>query len=78
MEVVIDTFLYTVATADVLAESDYDVNLVETQVRVHFAQLESSSSFLEEKKQNRPRFLVLANFITCLPPEIPRVNAFIS
>ena len=34
---VIVTFLYTVATADVLAASNNDVNLVETQVTVHFA-----------------------------------------
>ena len=25
-----------------------------------------------ENKQTRPRLLVLANFVTCLPPEIPR------
>ena len=25
-----------------------------------------------ENKQKRPRLLVFANFITCLPPEIPR------
>ena len=30
----------------------------------------------KQTRQTRPRLLVLANFITCLPPESPRDIAF--
>ena len=36
-----------------------------------------SSHFDSKNKQTRPRLLVLANFITCLPREIPCDIAFI-
>ena len=35
------------------------------------------TSYKQTNKQTRPRLLVLANFTTCLPPEIPRDIAFI-
>ena len=39
--------------------------------------IKPSSHFDSKNKQTRPRLLVLANFITCLPREIPRDIAFI-
>ena len=43
-----------------------EVKLVESQT-LHFARLKSSSRF---EKITRLRLLVLANFISCLPPEM--------
>ena len=54
----------------VLTANNNKVNFVETRA-VHFACLKLSNCF------NRPRLLVLANFNTCFPPEIPSVIAFI-
>ena len=68
-------FFNVVATADVLTASNNDVNFVETQT-IHFAWLLIVVSFWENK-QTRLRFLALANFIFCLPPQIPREIAFI-
>ena len=48
----------------VLTANNNNVKLVETRT-VHFARLKLSNCF------NRPRLLVLANFNTCFPPEIP-------
>ena len=71
VEVIIITFLYAVVTAGVLTASKNDVQPVETRT-VHLARLKSSFRF-----EGRNKLLVLANFITCLPPEIPRDIAFI-
>ena len=60
---------------DVLTASNTDVKLPETRTG-HFARLISSSSF-DKNTQTRPQLLVLANFITCLPPGIPRGIGFI-
>ena len=54
----------------VLTANNNDVKLVETRT-VHFACLKLSNCF------NRPRLLVLGNFNTCFPPEIPSDIAFI-
>ena len=39
--------------------------------------IKPSSYFDSKNRQTHPQFLVLANFITCLPREIPRDIAFI-
>ena len=39
--------------------------------------IKTSFSSFRENKQSPPRFLTLANFTFCLPPEIPRDIAFI-
>ena len=75
MEVIIFTFFGAVTTVDVLTACNNDVNFVEAQT-VHFACL-LNRRFVLRDKQSRPRFLALANFIFCLPPEIPRDIAFI-
>ena len=54
----------------VLTANNNNVKPVETRT-VHFACLKLSNCF------NRPRLLVLANFNTCFPPEIPSDIAFI-
>ena len=71
MEVIIITFLYAVLTVGVLTASNNDMKLVETRT-VHFARIKLSFCF-----EGINKLLVLANFITCLPPEIPRDIAFI-
>ena len=75
VEVIIVTFFNAVATVDALTASNNDANFVETQT-IHFAWLLIVVSFWENK-QTRLRFLALANFIFCLPPQIPREIAFI-
>ena len=50
-------------------ESNKDVQLVETRT-VHFAPLLNRSRF-EINAETRKLLLVLANFVTCLPPERP-------
>ena len=71
VQVIIITFLYAVLTVGVLTASNNDMKLVETRT-VHFARIKLSFGF---EGINEP--LVLANFVTCLPPEIPRDIAFI-
>ena len=71
VQVIIITFLYAVVTVRVLTASNNDIKLVETWT-VHFARIKLSFGF---EGINEP--LVLANFVTCLPPEIPRDIAFI-
>ena len=56
-------------------ESNKDVQLVETRT-LHFAPLLNRSRF-EINEQTRKILLVLANFVTCLPPEIPRDIVFV-
>ena len=56
-------------------ESNKDVQLVETRT-VHFVPLLNRSRF-EINEQTRMLLLVLANFVTCLPPEIPRDIVFV-
>ena len=56
-------------------ESNKDVQLVETPT-VHFAPLLNRSRF-EINEQTRKLLLVLANFVTSLPPEIPRDIVFV-
>ena len=63
------TLLDAVATA-----GNNDVELVETRT-VHFARLKSSSRF---DRLNKPRLLVLQNFITCLSPEVYHVTLLLS
>ena len=70
VEVIIVTLLDAVATADVLKADNNDVELVETR-SVHFARLKSSS---RSDRLNKPRLLVLQNFITCLSPEVDHVT----
>ena len=64
------SWMHAVATADVLKADNNDVELVETR-SVHFARLKSSS---RSDRLNRPRLLVLQNFITCLSPEVDHVT----
>ena len=64
-----------VATVDVLMANNYDVNLAKTRY-VHSAWPWNRRVVLIELI-NSTRLLVLANFITYLPPEIPRDIAFI-
>ena len=71
---IIVPLLIAAATVDVLTASSDVVNLVETRT-VHFVWLLNCVSFLQNK-QSRPRLLVLANFITCLPSGIPLDLAF--
>ena len=59
-----------VRRSGVLTANNNNVKPVETRT-VHFACLKLSNCF------NRPRLLVLANFNTCFPPEIPSDIAFI-
>ena len=66
---IIVTLLDAIATADVLKADNNDVELVETR-SVHFARLKSSS---RSDRLNKPRLLVLQNFITCLSPEVDHV-----
>jgi len=68
MEVIIVTFLYVVATVDVLMANSNDVNLTKPRY-AHFTWPWDRYSHVWP--------LVLANFITCLLPEIPRDIAFI-
>ena len=64
-------FLFNaVATVYGLTASNNDVQLVELELYI------IALSFSEDK-QSRPRLLVLANFNTCLSPEIPCDIAFI-
>ena len=72
MEEIIVTFLYAVATVRVLTASNNDMKLVETRT-VHSARIKLSFSF-EGINKLRTR---VSNFVTCLPPEIPRDIAFI-
>ena len=71
---IIVTLLDAVATAYVLKADNNDVELVETRT-VHFARLKSSSRF---DRLNKPRLLVLQNFITCLSPEVYLVTLLLS
>ena len=71
VEVIIITFLCAVLTVRVLTASNNDIKLVETRT-VHFARIKLSFCF-----EGINKLPVLANFITCLPPEIPRDIAFI-
>ena len=68
---IIITFLYAVLTVGVLTASNNDMKLVETRT-VYFARIKLSFCF-----EGINKLLVLSNFITCLPPEIPRDIAFI-
>ena len=63
-------FLMQYRTSGILTANNNNVNFVETRA-VHFACLKLSNCF------NRPRLLVLANFNTCFPSEIPSDIAFI-
>ena len=71
VQVIIITFLYAVVTVRVLTASNNDIQLVETRT-VHFARIKFSFRF-----EGINKLLVLANFIACLPPEIPHDIAFI-
>ena len=62
-------FLYAVVTVNDLMANSNDVNLAKIRY-VHFSLLRNCRR--KEEKETRPRLLVLANFITCLPPEMPR------
>ena len=72
VEVIITTFLYAVLTVRVLTARNNDMKLVETRT-VHFARIKSSFSFEGINKLGTR----VSNFVTCLPPEIPRDIAFI-
>ena len=63
-------FFNAVATVDVLTASNNDVRTCRNLNRT-FCKFKIALSFWGKKK-TRPRLLVLANFITCLPPEIQR------
>ena len=67
-------FLYAVVTVNDLMANSNDVNLAKIRY-VHFSLLRNCRR--KEEKETRPRLLVLANIITCLPPEMPRDIAFI-
>ena len=67
-------YLVTVVTVNDLMSNSNDVNLAKIRY-VHFSLLRNCRR--KEEKETRPRLLVLANFITCLPPEMPRDIAFI-
>ena len=66
-------FLTAVPTVDVPTASSYDVELEKTcrNLNCTFCKFKIALSFWKDK-QTRPRLLVVANFITCLPTEIPR------
>ena len=71
MEVIVVLFflMHYDRRSGVLTANNNNVKLVETRT-VHFACLELSNCF------NRPQLLLLANFNTCFPPEIPSDIAF--
>ena len=77
MEVIVFTFFNAVATVDVPTASNNDVNFVETQTVTFCMTIKSSFRYERINKVDRDRFLALANFIFCLPLEIPRDFAFI-
>ena len=77
MEVIVFTFFNAVATVDVPTASNNDVSFVETQTVTFCMTIKSSFRFERINKVDRDRFLALANFIFCLPLEIPRDFAFI-
>ena len=65
MEVIV-TFFNGVATVDVIVAS----KLILPKLNPHILR-DSIGVLFWENKQSGPRFLAMANFIVCLPPEVP-------
>ena len=74
MELIIVTFLYALASVDVLMANSNDVNLAKTRY-VQFARLKSSSRF--DRINKLTTITRIGKFYLLFAPEIPRDIAFI-